>query len=205
MRNIGTVIACCSILIAGIAAQGGGAATGQPPAQGAPAPPQTLVSEVQRQYTQVSNNFTRAAEVFPEEKYGWQPTPDVRTWTRLVAHMTDDNNNNCWMLAGLTERPATVESTMTAQPPATKTKAELVAGLKAAVELCNKAFASVTPENMLQPSGGRGNSSKIGQLIVVTAHNNEHYGNMVTYMRLQGLVPPSTAGRMGGPGRGHQP
>lgn len=215
MKNAVAMLACGSILAVAIAAQGGtgsaqapaqsGTATGQAPAQGAPAAgqatptaPQTLVSEVQRQYTQVSNNFTRAAEQFPEEKYGWQPTPDVRTWERLVAHMTDDNNGNCFMLAGLTERPASVEMPMNDAAVATKkTKAELVAGLTAAVETCNKAFAAVTPANMLEPSGGRGNASRLGQLIVVTAHNNEHYGNMVTYMRLQGLVPPSTAGRGG--------
>jgi hypothetical protein len=46
---------------------------------------------------------------------------------------------------------------------------------------------------MLDPAGGRGNASKLGQLITITVHANEHYGNMVTYMRPQDLVPPSTA------------
>jgi hypothetical protein len=180
------------MLAVGVAAQGG--------------PPQTLVTEVQRQYVTVTNNASAAAEQFPEEKYTWQPTPDVRTWAQLVAHMTDDANSNCWMLAGLTAAPAPVERGTPA--PNAKSKADLVAGYKAAIDVCKKAFDNVTPATMTDPSGGRGNASKLGQLITITAHTNEHYGNMVTYMRLQTLVPPSSAGRggmMGAPRGGGAP
>jgi hypothetical protein len=190
MKQAAIIAACCLALGAGLVArQGQGMGPGQ-----AAAP--NLVGEVQRQYTAVSTNASKAAEQFPEDKYKWQPTPEVRTWAQLVAHMTDDANGNCWQIAGLEARPAGVERGTPA--PNDKSKADLVAGFKAAVDVCQKAFAAVTPENMLQPSGGRGNASKIGQLITITAHANEHYGNMVTYMRLQGLVPPSSQ-RGGGP------
>lgn len=120
--------------------------------------------------------------------------------------MTDDANNNCWMIAGLPAAPPATERTTPG--PNTRSKADLVAGYRAAVDLCNKALANVTMTNMTEPSGGRGNASKLGQLIVITAHTNEHYGNMVTYMRLQNLVPPSSQGRgapMGAPRGGGMP
>jgi hypothetical protein len=171
---------------------------GQQMAGGRAAGPSDLVAEVLAQYTQVTNNVAQSAESFPEDKYTWSPTiptqPDnatIRTWAQLVAHMTDDANGSCWQIAGLSAAPARVENGTPA--PNSRTKADLVAGYKAAVDVCKKAFANVTVANMQEPSGGRGNASKLGALVTITAHTNEHYGNMVTYMRLAGIVPASTA------------
>jgi hypothetical protein len=75
------------------------------------------------------------------------------------------------------------------------TKADLQKGLAASVELCEKAFKAVTPANMMEIPGGRGARTRIGSLIYNTSHINEHYGNLVTYLRLNGMVPPSSAGR----------
>ena len=174
-------------------------ALAQAPA-GSAATPQSLIAEVQRLYAAVGANATGAAEAFPEDKYTWQPKPDVRTWAQLVAHMTDDAYNNCAVISGMAAAPPSVERGQ--PPPNNKSKAELVAGFKAAVDTCNKAFAALTPANYLDPAGGRGNASKLGRLITITSHANEHYGNMVTYMRLQNLVPPSTANAPQRGGRG---
>jgi hypothetical protein len=200
----------CAVLFAAAAISGAGQApapaAGAPPAQGgrgpAQAPPAHLVEEVQRMYTSVQNNIVAAAEQFPEDKFTWQPTPEVRSWARLIGHLIDDNNGACWQLGGLTERPANVDTPGTVESAANKrTKADLVAALRGSVELCGKAFAAVTPATMTEPLGNR---SKIGLLIYNTSHTNEHYGNLVTYMRLQNMVPPSSQGRggMGGRGRG---
>jgi hypothetical protein len=189
MKTIGIVLACCAIFLVAASAQG--------PGMGQQTP--TLVVEVQRQYAMVSGNAVAAAEQFPEAKYTWQPTPDVRTWAELVAHMTDDANVNCWAIAELPAAPAGVER---ATPgPNAKSKADLVAGFQAAVDTCTQAIGNITMQNMTEPVGGRSNASKLGQIIVMTAHANEHYGNMVTYMRLQNLVPPSSQGQ----GRGAMP
>ena len=151
-------------------------------------------------YTAVQNNIFAAVEQFPEDKYTWQPTPEVRSWARLIGHLTDDNNGACWSLAGLTERPAVVDAPNGVESAANKkAKADLVAGLRASIDLCGKAFAAVSPATMNEPLGNR---SKIGALIYNTSHTNEHYGNLVTYMRLQNMVPPSSQPRGGGPGRG---
>jgi hypothetical protein len=196
MRNVCLAAAC--VFVCGVSAVN---VTGQGGRGLAPAPPAHLGEEVQRMYTAVQNNIAAAAEQFPEDKYTWQPTPDVRSWARLIGHLIDDNNGACWSLAGLTERPANVDTPNSAESGANKkTKADLVAGLRASIELCGKAFATITPANMNEPLGNR---SKIGTLIYNTSHTNEHYGNLVTYMRLQNMVPPSSAGRGGAPaGRG---
>jgi hypothetical protein len=204
MTKSAITLACSAAFVA--AATIHGAAQGGAPA--APATPPSLVSEVQAQFTAVSNNIVRSAEQFPEDKYNWTPPvpaqPDnatVRSWASLVAHMTDDANNNCWTLAGLAAAPPSVERGTPA--PNAKSKADLVAGVKGAMDTCTKAFGNVTAANMMEPAGGRGNASKLGRLIVYVAHANEHYGNMVTYLRLAGVVPPSSAGR--GPRAGGAP
>jgi hypothetical protein len=157
--------------------------------------PQSLVTEVKGMYDPIIGYITKAADQFPEDKYGWQPTPDVRTFGRLIAHIIDDNVGACYALAGV-ERPIPALETGTGPTAAGKDlkKADLTKMLGQAVDLCGKAFAAVNDGNMMERNGRR---SKIGTLIYNTTHTNEHYGNIVTYMRLQGMVPPSTAGRGG--------
>ena len=206
MKKSGIILACLAAFVAAASAQGMGGG------QAAPAQPMTLVQEVQAAFTSAANNVTRSAEGFPEDKYTWTPAvpaqPDnatIRSWAQLVAHMTDDANNNCWAIAGLAAAPAGVERGT--PPPNEKSKADLVAGIKAALDTCTKAFANVTPANMMEPApnGGRAMPSKLGRLVTYVAHANEHYGNMVTYMRLVGMVPPSSAGRAGGARPGGAP
>ena len=147
-------------------------------------------------YTNVQNNIVKAAEQFPADKLGWQPTPAVRTWARLIGHITDDNNGACWSLAGDAQAPARVDNADSAESNANKlSKDDLVKGLKESVERCNKAFAAVNESNMAERVTPTGRRSKIGMLMYNTSHTNEHYGNIATYMRLNNLVPPSTASR----------
>jgi DinB superfamily len=193
MKAFGVTIICCVVGAAGLAAR-------QQPA-GAPAQPRplpTLVVEVQNIFNNIKANMTKAADQFPEAKYGWSPTPDVRTWGGLLSHIVDDNNGACFLLAG---EPAAQTRLDNAGKPTdagkNMTKADIVKALAESFTRCDKAFAAVTPENMLERNG-TGNRSKIGALIYDTQHINEHYGNIVTYMRLQGLVPPSSAPRGGG-------
>ena len=185
MTKAGVIVAGCLALAAGLMAQGPGMGQGQ-------APP-SLVAEVQTMYNTVRGYVTKAVEQFPEDKYTWAPTPQVRSWARLVGHIVDDQNGACFALAGLPERPARLETEDTPNSAANKmTKAQLQKALVDGFALCEKAFAAVNPSNMLERQGMR---SKIGLLMFNTSHTNEHYGNVVTYMRLQNMVPPSTAGR----------
>jgi hypothetical protein len=167
-----------------------------PQPQQPPPPLPGLINEVKTIYTGVQTNIIKAAEQFPADKLTWQPTPAVRSWARLIGHITDDNNGACWALAGEAQAPPRVDTQDNQDSPANKlSKDDLVNGLKASVERCNKAFAAVTEANMGERNGANGRRSKLASLVYNTSHTNEHYGNIVTYMRLNNMVPPSSAGR----------
>lgn len=181
------------VLFAGLAALPVIAQTPAPTVAAAQQAP-TLVAEVQNMFNTLKGYITKAASQFPDDKLTWQPTPAVRSWARLIAHISDDNNGACAVLAGV-QRPARLDTEDTPNSAANKmTKADLEKALGDSFALCDKAFAAVTDANMLERNGNR---SKIGTLIYDTSHINEHYGNIVTYMRLNNMVPPSTAGRAG--------
>jgi len=205
MRQTAVVLACCVVFTAALAAKQG---TGSGQAQGTvgttrvvqtPAgPPPTLVAEVQTMFNSLKRFISTAADQFPEEKYEWKPTPDVRTMGGLLGHIVDDNNGACFQLAGDTERPARLDQG--GQPTDAGKglkKADIVKHLAESFARCDKAFAAVTPENMMERMGTNNNRSKIGALIYNTQHISDHYGNIVTYMRLQSMVPPSSAPRGG--------
>ncbi len=184
MKQLVVVSVCVLVLAIAVTA------TPQAPAQQQAT---SLVTEVQNTFNPIKGYITKSAEQFPEDKYTWQPTPDVRSWARLIAHISDDNNGACSALIG-EQRPARLDAPDSAESAANKmTKADLVKALGDSFARCDKAFAAVTDANMMERNGSR---SKIGTLIYNTSHINEHYGNIVTYMRLNNMVPPSTAGRM---------
>ncbi len=164
-----------------------------------PRPLPGVMAEVRTIYNGIKNNITRAAEQFPEDKYGWGPTPDVRTWAGLYGHIIDDNNGACFLLAGEPAAQPRFDAGGKPTPAAAGLKkADIVAKLQESFARCDKAFDAVTEANMAERNG-TSNRSKFGALFYNTQHINEHYGNIVTYMRLQGMVPPSSAPRGGAP------
>jgi len=148
-----------------------------------------LVDGQQFVYGTVKNNLIRAAEKMPEENYSFKPTPEVMSFGELIGHVADSQYPYCYSVTG--ERlPAP------GLQKAKKTKAELVAGLKEAFSLCDKAFAGLTDAKAIEPMtlfGGQ--QARLTVLTFNTAHIDEHYGNIVTYMRMKGLVPPSSEAR----------
>src|SRR5688500_13304667 len=195
MKNVALAALAAVSLSASLVAQS--TATTPPPPQGQqpPAPLPGIVTEVKNAYTSIQNNIVKAAEQFPAEKLTWQPTPAVRSWARLIGHIIDDNNSACWLLAGDEKAPPRVDTMDNQDSPANKlSKDDLVKGLKESVDRCNKAFASVNETNMGERHG-TGRRSKLFMLLYNTSHTNEHYGNIATYMRLNNLVPPSSAPR----------
>jgi uncharacterized damage-inducible protein DinB len=187
MKKSVVLLACVLAIGAIVAAQQPPPAAAAP--QAAPQAAPSLVTEVQNTFSAIKGNITKSAAQFPEDKYTWQPTPLVRSWARLVAHVADDNNGACSALVGQ-PRPARLDSEDSQNSAANKmTKADLEKALADSFALCDKAFAAVTDATMMERAGNR---SKIGTLIYDTSHINEHYGNLVTYMRIKGYVPPST-------------
>ncbi|MBI1787875.1 MAG: DinB family protein [Acidobacteria bacterium] len=146
-----------------------------------------LIAEAKQAYTGIKNNLLKMADKMPAEQYDFKASPDVRTFGQLVAHVADAQTRTC--------------STIKGQPKpgdaASKTaKADLVAALQASFAECDGAFESLTDASAMEMmKTPRGERSKLGALIGNTTHDNEEYGYMAVYMRLKGLVPPSSERR----------
>lgn len=157
-------------------------------------PPATLISDVKGSYNQVKNLLTRAADEMPDAGYAFQPTPEERNFGGWVAHVADAQANSCGAVTGMPKQLGAAAKT---------TKAELVAVLKESFDMCDAAYESVTDANMNDPiQGFRGPTPRLASLYGNVIHDNECYGSMAVYLRLQKLVPPSSQGRGGGAGKG---
>lgn len=143
-----------------------------------------VIAEQKTAYTNNKNNLIKAAEKMPEEAYSFKPTPEMETFGQRMVHIA----NQIGTCSGLTGERKT-------NPAAGKTaKADIVAGLKASFEACDAAWESMTNETAMAMIAGRGGQqrSKITALIGNTTHNTEMYGYISVYMRLKGVVPPTS-------------
>lgn len=140
-------------------------------------------------YDGVKNNIVKAAEKMPEENYGFKPVDGVRSFGQLVGHLADANNMFCSAVKGEKNPNPGIEKGKTA-------KADLVQALKNAAAYCDGVYAAMTDANAAEAKKMFGRDfTNLSLLNLNTSHSNEHYGNIVTYMRIKGLVPPSSEGR----------
>jgi hypothetical protein len=138
------------------------------------------ITETKQAYERLKGYLTRAATSMPEANYTYQPTPEIRTFAALLAHIADHQTSYC----------STAMGTPKQGDAATKsTKSDLQAALAASFVQCDAAWGSLTDANASQMMGQR---SKLGTLILDVMHSNEEYGYMSLYFRLKGLVPPSS-------------
>ena len=147
------------------------AATAAPAQTASPQAPDDVAKAVRDGFNTVSGYISKAAEMVPAERYTYQPTKDVRTFGQMVAHIVDGYNYFCAVGAGrkvewsdATEKGATDKATITQK-------------LQAASAACQSTYA------------GKGG---LPELIKNNEHSNLHYGNLVTYLRMLGLKPPSS-------------
>src|SRR5258706_3162214 len=144
-------------------------------------------AEIKQAYTRIKTNLTKAAEKMPEDLYSFKATPDIRTFGALIAHIADSQTGTCNAVLG--ESKTGTAGSKTA-------KADLVAALKDSFADCDKAIDSLTDANLTQAVKVRNReASKIGALASVVIHSNDEYGYLAVYMRLKGVVPPSSEGR----------
>jgi hypothetical protein len=163
-----------------------GAALGQ--ASAAPAAPVLPgpAGEVQRSYAAVKANILKSAEKMPATEFGFKPTPDVRTFARVVNHISEAQLRSCGIANGTKE---------TAKVPAeTADKAAIVEALKASFAECDKAYGSASDATLMDPLAvsPTAKRSRIGLLWGNVSHDNEQYATLALYMRLKGLAPPSS-------------
>jgi uncharacterized damage-inducible protein DinB len=148
-----------------------------------------ITASVKSAHDTVRGYITRSAEQFPDDKYGFQATKEVRTFGAILGHIANANYMICGAATGEKGPGVDIEKTAT-------TKAQLQKALAESFAFCDKAFEAMTDARgaeMVKFFGGE--QARLGVLAFNNAHNFEHYGNLVTYMRLNGMVPPSTAGR----------
>jgi uncharacterized damage-inducible protein DinB len=135
---------------------------------------------------QVSAWIERAAEKMPEEQYAFKPDPAVRSFGQILGHIADADYLFCSAVLGENSPSPGIEKTKT-------TKAELRAALRDAFAYCNRAYDALTDASANETVKAFGQErNKLGALWFNASHNLEHYGNLVVYMRLKGLVPPSS-------------
>ncbi len=178
-----TVYGMAAVLLAATAAavavgqQGGGAA-----ASGAGA-----AAEVQHSYAGLKTYILKAAEDMPADSYSYKPTPEIRTFARVVNHISEAQMHSCGAVNG------TPASALGKVPPETASKQEIVEALKSSFTECDKAYGSADAANFtaMLPAG-RSNRSRAGLLWGNVSHDNEQYATLALYLRLKGIAPPSS-------------
>jgi uncharacterized damage-inducible protein DinB/cytochrome c553 len=140
-------------------------------------------------YTIAKRNILRGAEKMPEADYAFRPTPEVRSFAELLAHIAEGQYLFCSSLKG---EPNPVSARGELEKSKT-TKADLLPVLQASFDYCDPVLASLTDAQLGDKVQffGRERTKSVPATLTV-AHTWEHYGNMVTYLRLKGLVPPSS-------------
>ena len=143
---------------------------------------------VKTRYDNIKRDIVEAAEAVPEGEYSFRPTSQVRTFGQIIGHVADSQNFFCGVAAG--SNPEYTD----AIEQSTTSKAALVKALKDSVAKCDEIYTKTDAANALAiVPAGKGDALRGLMLLDNVSHDNEHYGNIVTYMRLKGHVPPSTA------------
>lgn len=191
IRKLSLLFATLSAVPVAVLAQQSASTSAQAPAAG---PANPISTSQNKMYTMLSGVVIAAAMKMPEENYSFKPTPDVRSFGQLVAHVADSQYFFCALAAGETKPAGGVEKSKSG-------KVELISALKEAVAYCSRTYASMTDakgSEMVKMMNS--DFAKLAVLSANTAHNYEHYGNMATYMRLKGIIPP-TSEKSAGPGQ----
>ena len=167
------------------------AAASQEPPKPTPPPPSTnnpLSAYNKFAYGMMKTILLRSAEKMPEESYGFRPTDAVRTYGQILGHVADSQYMFCAAALGEKSPAVTlrVEKTRTS-------KADLIAALKDAFAYCDRAYDRLTDAEAAQTVKLMGmETPKLFALMGNNMHNSEHYGNLVTYMRMKNIIPPTS-------------
>jgi uncharacterized damage-inducible protein DinB len=135
-------------------------------------------------------NLKESADQMPEADYGFRPTEQVRTFGEIIAHVAGASYVYCSAARG--EKTPHQEGDF---EKAAKTKAEIIKVLNDSIAYCDAAFTALTDRtaaDVLPMPFGMKDAGRASPLIRNIGHLNEHYGNLVTYFRIKGMVPPSS-------------
>ncbi|HPT26542.1 MAG TPA: DinB family protein [Bryobacteraceae bacterium] len=151
-------------------------------------PSNPMSADLKATWNQIKANIAKSAEKMPEENYAFKPTPEVRSFGQLIAHVADANYMICGAAKG-EQKSMGIEKSKTS-------KADLIAALAESAAYCDSAYDALTDASAAETVRMFGRErSRMGALQMNMAHDFEHYGNLVTYLRMKGLVPPSSEPR----------
>jgi hypothetical protein len=178
------------------------AATPAPQAQTTPAPISSLSALVDRQVSQYEKNVVEAAEAMPADKFDFNPASlnikgaaysDVRSFATLVKH-TATANYRFWSILTGDKMPENIKGPN--GPDDLKTKDQIMQFLKDSFALGHKAAKTITPENALeQLPFFRGTQPRLYIASACVIHAADEYGQMIEYLRMNGIVPPASRGQ----------
>jgi uncharacterized damage-inducible protein DinB len=149
----------------------------------------SMAAVAKAMHATIRRNLAEAAEVMPAGDYAFKPTAQVRSFAELIGHVVNANFFFCSLAKG-------EAAPSSANHEQTRDKSALMKALAESLAYCDGAYIATTDTNFsqaVQLPGGGTQASRGSVLVFNTTHNNEHYGNLVVYLRLKGHVPPSTA------------
>jgi hypothetical protein len=167
----------------------------------APQAPATIASMVDRQISAAEKLITDAAEAMPEDKFNFSPASlnipgseykGVRTFALQVKHIAASNYA---LFAPLTGDTFPKDFLGGNGPENLKTKADILKFLHDSFALGHKAAATLTTDNMLQLATPGGSTTRLHRATFAVAHVYDHYGQMIEYLRMNGIVPPASRGK----------
>jgi uncharacterized damage-inducible protein DinB len=145
-----------------------------------------LMDSVKAQHDMIKGNLLKTAAQVPDAVWSFRPTPEVRTFAQLIGHVTNANYMICGAAGGTKGPGVDAEKTLS-------TKADLSRALSESFAFCDKVIAGLDEKRAMEVvKFFTGPSPRAMVIAFNTSHNNEHYGNLVTYMRLNKIVPPSS-------------
>jgi uncharacterized damage-inducible protein DinB len=144
------------------------------------------VDAVRPLYERLRTLYIKSAELMPEADFSFRPTEKVRTYGELLGHVANDNYVFCANALGQ-DNPNKADFEKVG-------KVALIEGLTASFAYCDPAYRMDEMKAMEETTFFGDKGSRLWVLIYNATHESEHYGNIVTYLRMKGLVPPSTRG-----------
>jgi len=162
-----------------------------------PSTPPTVTSILERALSNVEREFVSAAEAMPDDKFDFAPSngefKGVRTFGQQVKHVAATN----YLIAAaiLEEKPPAAAAEGENGPAAMKSKAEIIKFLKDSMEYTHKAFSTVNEKNLtaqITSPFGQSKVTRLGMTTLLVSHALDHYGQMVEYLRMNGIIPPAS-------------
>lgn len=143
----------------------------------------SMAAEVKQSYAAVKRNILGSADKMPAENYGFKPTPEIRSFAEVLDHVADSQMRSCAGFLGEQKTPGAQGKSA---------KADVIAALNDAFAECDKAYDALTDANVSETLKAGRSISRIGLLVGTVGHDREQYGILSVYLRLKGIIPPSS-------------